>query len=49
MGARAGWSELGVATCPCRASDARGQRRSALDHLQSPKTFMQARTTSFLW
>jgi len=26
-----------------------GQRRSALDHLQSPKTFMQFRTTSFLW
>ncbi len=27
----------------------RGQRRSAPDHLQSPKTFMQVRTTSFLW
>ena len=26
-----------------------GQRRSALDHLQSPKTFIQPRTTSFLW
>ena len=50
MVARAGWSEFGVATGPVR--DERrisGQRRSALGHLQSPKTFMQLRTTSFLW
>lgn len=47
--AKAGWSELESPPARLRASSARGQRRSALDHLQSPKTFIQARTTSFLW
>jgi hypothetical protein len=38
-----------VATASVRTSGACGQRRSAPDHLQSPKTFIQLRTTSFLW